>query len=193
MNQKHDREKVLRSGLHLFCSKGYNNLGVDEICKTTGMTKGAFYHAFEDKENFLLEAISTYGQNQVRYIHGKLDSTGEVKAIDRLKNFYLRMLEYQPEVNYMGCMINNMMSELGAINELVGKATSIEFARFVEAIEPTVKEAQQDGDLTPHISSEKMTELIHTTFYGTLTRAKSLSSAEKGIETMHLLFQTLSR
>ena len=52
MNIKHDRNKVLQLGVKLFWCKGYHHLGVDEICKTTGMTKGAFYNAFKSKENF---------------------------------------------------------------------------------------------------------------------------------------------
>ena len=49
MNIKHDKENVLKIGLGMFCNKGYNSLGIDEICKVTGMTKGAFYNAFKSK------------------------------------------------------------------------------------------------------------------------------------------------
>jgi len=140
MNQKHDKEKVLQTGLQMFCSKGYNNLGIDEICKTTGMTKGAFYHAFKSKENFLLESISAYGEFTVAHLAHKLSNKSE-KAIDRLRELYDSMFLHQPKINYMGCMINNMMSELGGINRFVGDATATEFAHFIETIEPCVVEA----------------------------------------------------
>ncbi len=66
MNKKHDHNEVLKSGLKLICSKGYNSLGVDEICKSTGMTKGAFYNAFQSKENFLLKGLVVYGEMTVK-------------------------------------------------------------------------------------------------------------------------------
>jgi TetR/AcrR family transcriptional repressor of nem operon len=55
MNIKHDKEKVLKKGVELFWCKGYNNLGVEEICKSTGITKGSFYNSFKSKENLELE------------------------------------------------------------------------------------------------------------------------------------------
>ena len=62
MNVKHNKEEVIRKGLRLFWSNGYTAVGVDKICKTTGMTKGAFYNAFKSKENFLIEGLSVYGE-----------------------------------------------------------------------------------------------------------------------------------
>ncbi len=52
-------------------------------------------------------------------------------------------------------MVNNVMSELGSANETVGSAASIEFNSFIEAIEPCVKEAQTDGDLTLSVLIQK--------------------------------------
>lgn len=190
MYQKHDKEVVIKKGLELFCAKGYNNLGIDEICKTTGMTKGAFYNAFKSKEQFLLATIIAYGEMTVSHLSKKLNHS-EAKAIDRLTDMYENMFAMQPKNNYTGCMINNIMSELGSSNGLVGEATAIEFENFLSAIEPIVKEAQNDGDLNAQVDSRALTELLHSTFYGTLTRAKSTKEFNNGASTMTLLIQSL--
>lgn len=192
MNQKHNREEVLHTGLELICSKGYNNLGIDEICSSTGMTKGAFYNAFKSKENFLLEGIAAYGETTSGFLTDLL-SDQRTKAIDRLRELYDSLLDHQPAVGYRGCMINNMMSELGGINSLVGEATAAEFQHFIEVIEPCVIEAQQDGDLNPDINSRSLAELLHSSFFGVLTIAKSLQDFSKGKETMDLLFKSLTK
>lgn len=193
MNQKHDKEKVVQTGLRLFCSKGYHHVGLDEICKSTGMTKGAFYNAFESKENFLLETLESIDRSNVEKIHRVLAPDAKTKAIDRLEQFYLDMLNHQPKVNYMGCMISNTMSELGAQNERVGKATAEGFEHIINAIEPAVKLAQEEGDLRMDFDSKEIAALLHSTFYGVLTRAKSLGNCEKGIRTMELLFSHLKK
>ena len=190
MNIKHDKDQVLKTGLQLFCSKGYSSLGVEEICKSSGMTKGAFYNAFKSKENFLLSSIKAYGKNTVVLLTKKLHHSNE-KAIDRITKFYEGMFEAQPKNNYTGCMINNIMSELGASNKIVGEATAIEFEHFLNVIEPVVLEAQEEGDFNSHINSRSLTELLHSTFYGALTRAKSLQDYKQGIDTMHLLINSL--
>lgn len=191
MNIKHDKEVVLKTGLGMFCNKGYNSLGIDEICKVTGMTKGAFYNAFKSKEQFLIEAILLYAKNNVNRIKTQLDTNTEQSAYERLLQFYITMLEVQPKVNFMGCFINNIMSELGSANEKVGLASTQAFDEFIDAIEPTVKEAQQNNDLSSEWSARQITELFHSTFYGSLTRAKSSKDHQQSINTMKLLFNNL--
>jgi TetR/AcrR family transcriptional repressor of nem operon len=190
MNIKHDRDKVLQSGVQLFWHKGYHHLGVDEICKTTGMTKGAFYNAFKSKENFLLSCIESYRKMNVKHITEALNSKEE-KAIDRILNMYINMLKNQPNMNYTGCMTNNIMSEIGSANKVVSQATADAFDNLLNVIEPTVQEAQNEGDISSSVNSELIVELLHTTFFGALTRAKSTKDFKNGINTMTLLIKSL--
>jgi TetR/AcrR family transcriptional repressor of nem operon len=191
MNLKHNKENVLKTGLGLFCNKGYNSLGIDEICKVTGMTKGAFYNAFKCKEQFLIEVILLYSKNNVNRIKTLLQPNKTHTAYERLFHFYINMLEIQPKVNFMGCFINNIMSELGAANDKVGLASALAFDEFIVAIEPTVKEAQENNDLNSEWSAREISELFHSTFYGSLTRAKSSKDHLQSIKTMKLLFNNL--
>jgi len=191
VNIKHDKEKVVQIGVNLFCARGYNNVGLDEICTATGMTKGAFYNAFNSKENFLLVTLASFDKSNTERINQVLVPNSKMKAIDQLQEFYSVMLKMQPKMNYMGCMVNNMMSELGAINENVATATSNGFEKIIDAVEPCVKRAQNEGDINPDYDSKEIATLLHSTFYGVLTRAKSLGSHKKGLQTMELLFNNL--
>ncbi len=191
MNIKHNKTVVLKTGLDMFCNKGYNNLGIDQICKITGMTKGAFYNAFKSKEQFLIEAILLYTKNNVNRIKTQLEPNNKQSAYERLLQFYLNMFEVQPKVNFMGCFINNIMSELGAANEKVGIVSSQAFEEFIDAIEPTVKEAQENNELNADLNAREITELLHSTFYGSLTRSKSSKNHKKSINTMQILFNNL--
>lgn len=154
------------------------------------MTKGAFYNAFKSKEQFLLTTMSAYVEMTVNHLNKRLNHNNS-KAINRLQSMYENMFDMQPNNKYTGCMINNIMSELGATNELVSKATAVEFDNFLSVIEPIVLEAQKDGDLNSKIDSKSLTELLHSTFYGSLTRAKSTKEFNNGAATMTLLIQSL--
>lgn len=190
MYLKHDKEKVLKIGMELFRCKGYHNLGINEICKVTGMTKGAFYNAFKSKENFLLDCIETYGLMNVNFLTEELSNTKE-KAIHRILNMYVGMFEEQSQKNFIGCMTNNIMSEIGSINDIISQATAKSFRSLLAVIEPVIQEAQKDGDISNSINSASITELIHTTFFGALTRAKSTKDSQMGINTMTLLIKSL--
>jgi hypothetical protein len=127
----------------------------------------------------------------VNRIKTQLKSNTDKSAYERLFQFYINMLEVQPKVNFMGCFINNIMSELGAANDKVGLASTQAFDEFIDAIEPTVKEAQQNNELSSEWNSRQITELFHSTFYGSLTRAKSSRDNQQSINTMKLLFNNL--
>ncbi|MDR7130055.1 TetR/AcrR family transcriptional repressor of nem operon [Algoriphagus sp. 4150] len=182
MNNKHDKGKVISKGMSLFWVNGYHNLGVDKICKETGMTKGAFYNSFKGKENFLLVVIEAYGNLISSHLQKQLSDLSR-PPIDRLHNLYNDMLLVQPESEYRGCLVNNMMSELGALNPVVAEVASAQFEKFVNIIEPTVLQAQQDGELDNSLNSKLMTEIIHTTFFGILTRTKSTKTLHLNIIT----------
>jgi len=190
MYQKHDKEKVIQKGVELFWCKGYNNLGVEEICKTTGMTKGAFYNAFKSKENFLLSCIESYGVMNTNYLTKELGDNKR-KAINLILKMYVNMLQDQPEMNFAGCMTNNIMSEIGSTNIVAGKATAQVFENLLDVIEPVVQKAQKEGDISLALDSKSVTELMHSTFFGVLTRAKSTKNNQKAISTMTLLIKSL--
>lgn len=155
------------------------------------MTKGAFYNAFKSKENFLLQGLLIYGEMTVTRLTSQISKEhNKALAIDRLYDLYDSMFDAQPKNNFMGCMVNNVMSELGANNPIVGSAAANEFNSFIEAIEPCVKAAQLEGDLPLSIDSKTLTELLHVTFYGALTRAKSTQDHHQGKLMMRTLLNS---
>ena len=190
MYLKHDREKVIQTGLNLFKNKGFSNLGVDEICKSTGMTKGAFYNAFKSKENFMLSCLEAYGEMNVSLLSKKL-SDSNLKPIGRLLEMYSGMLKSQTNSNYSGCLLNNTMSELSANNEIINEATETLFKRLLKEIEPTIIQAQNTGDLNPKVDSYALAELIHTTFFGILIRVKSSKDIQQAIDSLTFLLNSL--
>jgi TetR/AcrR family transcriptional repressor of nem operon len=190
VNLKHDRTKALEIGIDLFWHTGYSKLGVAEICTTTGMTKGAFYNAFKSKENFLLSCIESYGKKNTAYLEEQLEDGGK-KAVDRLLAVYIAMIKSQPEKDFCGCLTNNMMAEVGGSHMKFRYATSQAFDTLLEVIEPVVKQAQAEGDISSSYKPRSITELLHSAFFGIITRAKSTRDHEQASTSMTILIQSL--
>lgn len=51
------RAELLRLGIERFPVKGYSRTSADDVVAGSGLTKGAFYHYFPDKETFFLEVV----------------------------------------------------------------------------------------------------------------------------------------
>lgn len=158
--------------MNLFWLNGYHNLGINTICQETGMTKGAFYNSFQSKEDFLIATLNFYADMILAHLKNHLEDE-KLNAFDRLVSLYKNMLVAQKKNGYKGCYVNNIMSELGTLNDSVSELLDIHFDRFLKVIEPTVKAAQINGELTDAVNSYQLSEIIHTTFFGFLTRSKS--------------------
>jgi len=47
------RNLILRSSLHLFCLKGFDNVTTDDICKEAKISHGLLYHYYKNKTEIL--------------------------------------------------------------------------------------------------------------------------------------------
>ena len=54
------KEKILETGAQIVRRKGFNNTGLIEVLKETGVPKGSFYFYFSSKEQFGLALIDVY-------------------------------------------------------------------------------------------------------------------------------------
>ena len=53
------RRQLLNSARKLFVKKGFRGTTTEEIARSAGLTKGALYHHFANKEEILLELVKT--------------------------------------------------------------------------------------------------------------------------------------
>lgn len=193
MNVKHDRNKVLQTATELFSKNGYTALGVDEILKQTGMTKGAFYNAFGSKEAFLLETLTLYSEKNTQRLLNKLTPQDELKAIEQLEQFYVEMLEIQDRINHKGCLVNSMMTELGGLNPNITDAINTHFETIIKNIAPIIQQAQNEGDLINTNSAEEIAEVLHSSFYGILNRLKSKGNTEFSKNIFNILINVFKK
>jgi len=54
------RTRLLDAATNLIRTQGYAATTVDDICRATGLTKGAFFHHFESKEDLALAAAAHF-------------------------------------------------------------------------------------------------------------------------------------
>lgn len=54
--QKSAKEKLLEAAFQLIRAKGYSSTTVDELCEFAGVTKGTFFHYFDNKASLAVEA-----------------------------------------------------------------------------------------------------------------------------------------
>lgn len=79
------RQRILDSAGRLFTRKGYDAVSIDDLMRDAGLTRGAFYHHFADKDDVYATAILSAARQSpiaahpaaddpVRWLHGVLDA-----------------------------------------------------------------------------------------------------------------------
>lgn len=61
MSSRDRRDELLQRALELFAARGYDAIGVQEICTAAGVTKPTLYHYFGSKRGLLEALIQTHG------------------------------------------------------------------------------------------------------------------------------------
>ncbi|MEM7513995.1 MAG: TetR/AcrR family transcriptional regulator, partial [Bacteroidota bacterium] len=68
MGYKHQAEDIINTGMELIRTKGYHNVGINEILKASNIPKGSFYNFFDSKEDFAKKALNSYGSSSLEMI-----------------------------------------------------------------------------------------------------------------------------
>ncbi|WP_020400652.1 TetR/AcrR family transcriptional regulator [Kordiimonas gwangyangensis] len=125
---KNTREKLLDTAIDLIWKSNYTRVGVNEICKCAGVTKGGFYHYFETKADLFYEA-SLYHWAQ------KQDELDEIFSprytpLEQLENLVNHILDHQASDEgddnpVLGCPFFTSGAQVGTGEDKVREASRI--------------------------------------------------------------------
>lgn len=75
------RNSILSSALKLFAHRGFDNVSIDEIMADAGLTRGAFYAHFRNKQVLYSEAILSAGFDDGTNISRLADGKSQLKQL----------------------------------------------------------------------------------------------------------------
>jgi AcrR family transcriptional regulator len=84
------KSKVLRSALDLFSSKGYSETKMVDIARGSGLSVGALYLRFKNKQELCLELI----EDQTKDFVERIENLPEGDPVQALRNYIAMNLEH---------------------------------------------------------------------------------------------------
>lgn len=81
----------LKKGLQVLSQKGYNHLRLEYLCEQLGVTRGSFYHHFEDINDYVDKLMEYWEDNSNAIMDQVADSGGT--ALDRLNRLQQDVFE----------------------------------------------------------------------------------------------------
>lgn len=91
MSAEETKVRLLETALELIWQSNYNSVGVNEICKQAGVTKGGFYHHFESKASLFCAASDHYWHSIKRELDELLSPANTpLEQLENLIQFIFR-------------------------------------------------------------------------------------------------------
>jgi TetR/AcrR family transcriptional repressor of nem operon len=116
------RDKIMAAALKLVRQKGYTATSVDDVCTEAGVSKGAFFHHFSDKQALAVAAAELWGESTGRMFAGQpYHAAGD--PLDRVLGYldFRRSLIRGAPAEF-SCMAGTMVQELHQTHPAIRRA-----------------------------------------------------------------------
>ncbi|QSQ08227.1 Glycerol dehydratase large subunit [Koleobacter methoxysyntrophicus] len=88
------KQEFLDAALDLFYQKGYENTTINDIIDKVGLSKGAFYHYFNSKEEVLETIARQYVEKKLNIVE-KVDQVKNLNALEKFNKIIRDMLDFK--------------------------------------------------------------------------------------------------
>lgn len=168
------RQLIIEKSAPVFNTKGYAGTSLNDLIEATGLTKGALYGNFEDKDAIALAALE---YNLAKVIQGFARMMeGRTHALDRMRAFtdYYRKLGQKNIVLLSGCPIVNTAPEVDdthpELREKVNEAIQTWRHTIIRILVKGMGRGEVRDDLNPSQFASQFIALIE----GSVLLAKSM-------------------
>jgi TetR/AcrR family transcriptional repressor of nem operon len=165
------KQDLLELGLTLLLKHGYTDLGVATLLDRAGVPKGSFYHHFENKESFGLQAIDLYLQS----VHAALDAAfGDDgrEPLDQIRQFFEIVSDGYKGEGYLGCLLGGLGQELSGISPTFRKKVEACFTIIARRFEKALERARAKGQLRKGVDPHELADLLVNCWEGAALRSR---------------------
>lgn len=160
-------EFIIQKVAPIFNRKGYNGTSMADISAATGLTKGAIYGNFKNKEDLAFAAFKHNVDLVVDLIKEKLiQFESPVVQLKGLIGFYKEYRKHTIEIG--GCPIINIGVDANHQNsELLQKVQEV-IQKLQYYIERMIKQGQEQGEIKAEVDPKKYAKQIFASIEGSI-------------------------
>jgi len=156
------RRRILAEAADAFADRGYGSTSLNDLVRSTGLTKGAFYFHFASKEELALEVFRSKHEEW----HGKVLAVleEEDRAIDQLvavMRTVTELIEADPSARCVGRLADELSRE-----PQLASIVSGQFEAWVELSTELLRRAQKEGDVRADLDPAEVSEVAVAGFIG---------------------------
>jgi AcrR family transcriptional regulator len=158
--------------------QGFRNASLSRILERVGVTKGALYHHFKNKDELGYAVIDEVIWTQAKEMWGHL-LEGEGHVVDRMADLLRHEMENADDnsVSY-GCPVNNLVQEMSSVDEGFRQRLERIQSAWREAMRKAIELGQAQGQIRLEVDADRMATLMVASFEGCNGIAKCARSSD---------------
>lgn len=176
------RTRILDAALALFREQGYTSTTVDDLCRTAGVTKGAFFHHFESKEAAALAAVEHWNT-----LTGALFEAAPYWQVEDPRARLLAYLDFRAtlvrgELPEFTCLLGTLAQETFASHPALQAACGAGIEAHARALVPTIEAARARYAPEADWNAESLARHTQAVLQGGFVLAKALNDPQAALE-----------
>ncbi|MCV9387223.1 TetR/AcrR family transcriptional regulator [Reichenbachiella ulvae] len=171
------KQYIIEKVAPFFNKHGYTGTSMSDITKATGLTKGAVYGNFENKEDLAIKAFNYTVKTRLWPVIEAINSqqTGVAK-LRALTDFYRNYYDHVSE--YGGCPVLNVgIDSLNHNHALYNRVVSV-IGKMTKGIQEVIEQAQSEGSIKGELDARSYASKIYAQIQGSIFMAVVCKSNE---------------
>lgn len=188
MKRIHSKDDIIKVGLDILISKGFNATGVEAVLKEANVPKGSFYNFFSSKEEFALAIIDRFTADRIMILR-PIFNDESLHPIERIKRSFEAIIAiFENNDCSGGCLIGNLGLEMSDHFEKVRQRLEQSLQDWTRMLSELLFQAQKGNSISTNINAKMLAENLIASFQGALLLSKVKKSSEPVRNFVHLYF-----
>ncbi|MBI5041694.1 MAG: TetR/AcrR family transcriptional regulator [Gammaproteobacteria bacterium] len=173
------RRLILEAAYQEIYHHGYQGMRLDVVLSATGLTKGALYHHFPNKQALGYAVVDEVIYGLVQQLWTQPLAASE-EPLGTLIHFIGHIGEiFGPDIATYGCPVNNLAQEMSPIDEGFRIRLDQVYLKWRGDIQQALERAQRSGDLRGDLNCGHLANFVLASISGCIGAAKNAQSLEQ--------------
>lgn len=173
------RKRILDAAFNAIYRNGYQGTRLGEIIDATGLTKGALYHHFPNKQ--------ALGYAVVDEIIREMLLDMWVRPLDASADPYRTLIDMVAmlgssvggQLSSLGCPLNNLAQEMSPLDEGFRMRLDAVYTEWHDALMSVLVQARQEGTIRQDIDPDAVATFIIASLEGCIGMSKNAQSVQR--------------
>jgi TetR/AcrR family transcriptional repressor of nem operon len=167
------RARIVEAAADLIYAHGVERTSLDDVMAASGVSKSQLYHYFADKDALVLEVIARQTERVLDAQAPHLEALDSLPALKAWRDTFVRL---HKALQYRGCPLGSLASELASDSEPARKRLANSFSIWRGRIENGLAKMKQRGELSASADPHDLALALLSAVEGGLLLSKTTHS-----------------